>query len=123
MLRYQPSKSADQNLTNLQPNFGSFSNLGSPKFRAEIWGTLTTIEAINRIIGSVQAAPSRPPVAAVESLLADHVGDEAFEDEAKKMIGRLVRQIVEHLGGRLVRRGVPLNIPSKFRKGSIYSFA
>ena len=122
MLKYKAHLTADSNLKDLQPNFGSFANLGTDEFRQSIWATLVSVQAVNRVIGSVSAAPSRPPVKAVESLLLEYVGEPAFADEAKKMVGRLMRQIIEYLGGNFVRRGVPLNVESRFTKGSIYKF-
>ena len=112
----------DPNLAGFEPDYGNFANVGSPEFRTQITSILTSVEAVNRIIGSVSAAPTRPPVAAIEQLRADHGGDTAFDKEPKKMVGRLIRQIVEHLGGQFVRRGVPLNVASRFKKGSIYRF-
>lgn len=122
MLKYRSRLTADTNLADLKPNFGSFAKLGSEEFRQSVWATLVSVPAVNRIIGSVSAAPSRPPVKAVECLLLEYIGEPAFDDEAKKMIGRLMRQIIEHLGGSFVRRGVPLNVDSRFKKGSIYRF-
>lgn len=119
---YVASLARDPNLAGFEPDYGNFAKVGTPEFRDKIAEILTSIEAVNRIIGSVSAAPTRPPVAAIEQLLVDHGGETAFEKEAKKMIGRLIRQIVEHLGGSFVRRGVPLNVASRFKKGSIYKF-
>jgi hypothetical protein len=122
MLKYKSQLTADSNLADLKPNFGSFANLGTDEFRQSVWDTLVSVQAANRVIGSISAAPSRPPVKAVESLLLEYVGKAVFADEAKKMVGRLMRQIIEHLGGNFVRRGVPLNVESEFTKGSIYKF-
>jgi hypothetical protein len=119
---YTATLSRDPNLAGFEPDYGNFANVGSPEFRSHITAVLTSVEAVNRIIGSVSAAPSRPPVAAIEQLLVDHGGETAFDKEPKKMIGRLIRQIIEHLGGSFVRRGVPLNVASRFKKGSIYTF-
>lgn len=117
---YIATLSRDPNLIGFEPDYGNFANVGSPEFRAQITAVLTSAEAVNRIIGSVSAAPSRPPVVAIEQLLVDHGGETAFDKEPKKMVGRLIRQIVEHLGGQFVRRGVPINVASRFKKGSIY---
>lgn len=74
------------------------------------------------LIGAVLAAPSRPPVVAVEPFLASLVGDAAFTDEMKKYTGRLVRQVIEHLGGTFVRRSVKVTVQSRYRSGSVYNF-
>ncbi len=120
MQPYIATLSRDPNLIGFEPDYGNFANVGSPEFRAQITAVLTSAEAVNRIIGSVSAAPSRPPVAAIEQLLVDHGGETAFDKEPKKMVGRLIRQIIEHLGGQFVRRGVPVTVASRFKKGSIY---
>jgi hypothetical protein len=117
---YSAALARDPNMAGFEPDFGNFANVGSPEFRAQITTILTSSEAVNRIIGAVSAAPSRPPVTAIEQLLLDHGGDTAFGKEPKKMVGRLIRQIVEHLGGHFVRRGVPVTVISEFKKGSIY---
>lgn len=41
----------------------------------------------------------------------------------KKYAGRLVRYIVEHLGGGWVRRGVKITVASRYSSGSIYTFS
>lgn len=119
---YIATLARDPNLAGFEPDYGNFAKVGSPEFRAQITAVLTSVEAVNRIIGSVSAAPTRPPVTAIEQLLVDHGGETAFDKEPKKMVGRLIRQIVEHLGGQFVRRGVPITVASRFKKGSIYSF-
>ncbi len=75
------------------------------------------------LIGAVLAAPSRPPVVALEPFLAALLGDTAFTDEMKKYTGRLIRQVIEHLGGSFVRRSVKITVPSRYGSGSIYSFS
>lgn len=83
---------------------------------------LTSRLGVALLIGAVLAAPTRPPVVAVEPFLSNHVGHAAFTDEMKKYTGRVIRQIVEHLGGCFVRRAVKITVPSRYGSGSIYSF-
>lgn len=83
---------------------------------------LTSRLGVAVLMGAVIAAPSRPPVIATEPFIATLVGDAAFTDEMKKYTGRVVRQIVEHLGGKFVRRGVKVTVPSRYGSGSIYTF-
>jgi len=83
---------------------------------------LTSRLGIGVLMGAVIAAPSRPPVIATEPFIAKLVGDAGFTDEMKKYTGRVVRQIIEHLGGQWVRRGVKVTVPSRYGSGSIYSF-
>ncbi len=83
---------------------------------------LTSRTGVAVLMGAIIAAPSRPPIVAAEPFIAVLAGDAAFTDEMKKYTGRLLRQIVEGLGGRWVRRGVKVNVPSRYGTGSIYSF-
>jgi hypothetical protein len=112
----------DPNLESFVPDVGSFKTLAeSPKGRTII-DVLTSVAGVNLLLGSILAAPSRPPVVAVERVLTHHLSEDAFDDDTKRFIGRLIRKIVEHLGGRWVRKGVKITVPSTFSKGSIYSF-
>ncbi|EKU75851.1 hypothetical protein [Sphingobium yanoikuyae] len=83
---------------------------------------LTSRLGVALLIGAVLAAPSRPPIVAAEPFLAMLAGDRAFTDEMKKYTGRVVGQIIGHLGGVFVRRGVKITVPSRYGSGSIYSF-
>ncbi|MEG3153459.1 hypothetical protein [Sphingomonas sp. RB1R13] len=83
---------------------------------------LTSRLGVAVLMGAVIAAPSRPPVIATEPFIAKLVGDAGFTDEMKKYTGRVVRQIVEHLGGKWVRRGVKVTVTSRYGSGSIYTF-
>lgn len=122
MLKYQAQLQSDSNLAGFTPDLGQYLNVHSVTDTAKLTSVLTSVDGVNRLIGSILSAPTRPPVVAVEALIFDALGAAAFGDESKKLIGRVVRQIVEHLGGRWVRRGVKTNVPSRFNRGSIYSF-
>lgn len=112
----------DPNLSDFLPDVGSFKELAGTEKGQTIISVLISIAGVNRIIGSVAAAPTRPPVVAIEHALIHHIGTDAFDDDTKRFIGRMIRKIVEHLGGRWVRSGVKITVPSTFSKGSIYSF-
>ncbi|MGZ8362702.1 MAG: hypothetical protein ACXW3D_02475 [Caulobacteraceae bacterium] len=113
----------DPNLETFTATAGTFKVLAESPKGVAIVNRLTSVAGVNRLIGSVAAAPSRPPVAAVEHLLTDAVGPSGFDDETKRFIGRIIRQIIEALGGAWVRSGVRINIDgSAFSKGSIYRF-
>jgi hypothetical protein len=116
------SRQRDPNLRGLIFDHGSFTSLAATATGQAIESILTSRAAVAALVGAISAAPSRPPQPAVEQFLADDAGNAAFENETKKMIGRMIRQIVEHLGGRWVRRGVPVTVKSSFSKGSIYAF-
>ena len=74
------------------------------------------------LIGAVVSAPSRPPVIALEPFVLRLVGPDGFQDEVKQYTGRVVRWIIEQLGGRWVRRGVKITVVSLSHTGSIYTF-
>jgi hypothetical protein len=88
-----------------------------------IYSFLTSRMGVAVLMGSIIAAPSRPPVIATEPFIAKLVGDAAFTDDMKKYTGRVVRFIVEQIGGEHVRRGVKVTVPSsRYGSGSIYTF-
>lgn len=83
---------------------------------------LTSRTGIAVLTGAIIAAPSRPPIVAAEPFIAMLAGEAAFTDEMKKYTGKLLREIIEDLGGRWVRRGVKVTVPSRYGTGSIYTF-
>lgn len=112
----------------LDPNMANFgyypySQVSAHESQAgqAIHDFLTSRVGVAVLIGAVLAAPSRPPIVAAEPFLAKFVGDAAFTVEMKKYAGRVVRQIIEHLGGTFVRRAVKITVPSRYGNGSIYS--
>lgn len=92
----------------------------TPTGRA-IEATLVSRYSAAALRGAISAAPTKPPMPAIEHILSVDVGEVAFVDDSKKLIGRLIRQIVEHLGGEHTGRGTPLAVASKFSKGSTYT--
>lgn len=122
MLNYHSSLIRDPAFALFVPNLGQYANVHTPGDRDKLLAALTSVQGVNRLIGAILSAPSRPPVVAVESLVFETLGVIAFSLESKKMIGRVVRQIVEHLGGHWVRRGAKANGLSRFNRGSIYTF-
>lgn len=116
------SLQTDPNMSNLFFNAGSHAPARDSQTGQAIYDILTSRLGVAVLVGSVIAAPSRPPVIATEPFVAKIVGDAAFTDEMKKYTGRIVRQIIEHLGGQWVRRGVKVTVESRYGSGSIYSF-
>ncbi|MBK1659856.1 hypothetical protein [Paracraurococcus ruber] len=86
----------------------------------QIIDTLLSRDAVTALVGAIDAAPSRPPQPALDRHLLAAIGLDALDDEVKILIGRIIRQIVEHLGGHHVRKGVPITVASIFANGSIY---
>lgn len=116
------SLQADPNMSDLFFYPGSHVAAYESATGQTIHGFLTSRLGVAVLMGSVIAAPSRPPVIATEPFLAKLAGEAAFTDEMKKYTGRVVRQIIEHLGGAFVRRGVKVTVESRYGSGSIYTF-
>ena len=81
---------------------------------------LLSTDAVNALLGAIDAAPARPPHPALDRHLLPVLGPAALDDSVKILCGRVVRQVVEHLGGRHVRKGVPITVASVFANGSVY---
>ena len=73
------------------------------------------------LLGALEAAPSKSPLPALDRYLLAHIGPDATQDDAKRFVGRVVRQVIEHLGGAHVRDGAEIQVASIFTTGSIYS--
>jgi hypothetical protein len=67
------------------------------------------------------AAPSRPPLIALHRMLKAHLGDDAFSNEMKRLSGRYARQVLEELGFKFKRSGVPAVVDSPYGAGSTYT--
>lgn len=111
----------DPNVKGMVFNPGSHQKAFESPVGQEIYKAATSRFGVTALIGAITSAPSRPPVVALELLIFRLVGEDGFTDEMKKMTGRLVRFVVEHLGGRWVRRGVKTTVSSRYSSGSIYS--
>lgn len=111
----------DPNLVTLSFDAGLHEGAFNTAVGQQIYHLVTSRFAIAAMIGALVVAPSRPPVVAVEPLLFQQIGSEAFSDEMKKLTGRIVRFAIEHIGGRWERRGVKVTTRSRYRSGSVYS--
>jgi len=118
------SRQRDPNMTEMDTIFtaGSHTPAHESETGQAIYEFLLSRMGVAVLMGAVIAAPSRPPVIATEPFLEALVGEPAFTDEMKKYTGRLVRFIVEQLGGAWVRRGVKTTVDSRYGSGSIYTF-
>ena len=111
-------------LTNFTINY---QNLGpSVSFARSATGQLVTgvilsQEAVTAIVGAIDAAPARPPQPALDRYLLPVIGLAALDDNVKTLSGRVIRQVVEFLGGQRERKGVPVTVASVFANGSIYT--
>ncbi|WP_162888172.1 hypothetical protein [Sphingomonas mesophila] len=90
---------------------------------ARLLELLTSVHGICALVGAVSAAPTKPPMPAVEGMIRDQLGaDVLCRHDMKQLTGRALRQIVEYLGGEWEGRGTPITVTSQFTKGSTYSF-
>lgn len=78
-------------------------------------------DALAAVIGAIDAAPARPPQPALDRYLLPTIGLAALDDKVKQLSGRILRQVVEHLGGQHERKGVPVNVASAYANRSIYT--
>jgi hypothetical protein len=122
MLKYQSKNTRDPNLSRFVPDYGQYGSILGIALCDQIAQVVVSVEGLNRLIGAVIAAPSKTPVSALEQLLENSVGDQAFIDNAKKLTGRLVRQVIEQMGGKWVRAGAKAPTGSRYNRGSIYTF-
>ncbi|MFZ3583569.1 hypothetical protein ACOI1H_15550 [Loktanella sp. DJP18] len=112
----------DPNLTGMTFSAGSHGGAFSSETGQEIYRLLTSRFGVAVLIGAIVSAPSRPPVIATEPWVHRMVGDAGFTDEMKQYTGKLVRVIVEHIGGRWLRKGQKVTVDSRYSSGSIYTF-
>jgi hypothetical protein len=128
MLRnYTPDRVAlerDPNLANFQFDAGAHTPAFETEVGQRIFDLLTSRIGVAMLIGAVGSASSRPPVVGTEPLLASQIGEEAFADDKKRLTGRIVRYIIEYIGGKYETRGVKVTktLKSNYASGAIYSF-
>ncbi|MEC3950823.1 hypothetical protein [Sphingobium sp. HWE2-09] len=114
----------DPNLADMPFQAGSHSPAFESETGQRIFDLLTSRIGVAMLIGAVCSASSRPPVVGIEPLLASQIGEPAFEDAMKRLTGRIVRYIIEHIGGKYETRGVKVTqaLASHYSSGSTYSF-
>lgn len=61
-----------------------------------------------------------PAAAGLSGLLTKHFPNEVFNPQFRMVVGRMVRQIMEHLGYDLARENVQINVPGIFSTGAVY---
>lgn len=113
----------DPNLSDLHFEPGTHVPAFKQDVGQRIYDLTTSRFGVAALIGAVASAPSRPPVVALEPLLVSEIGPEAFTDEMKKLTGRIVRFVIEHIGGRWVRRGIKVSRGSRYKSGSTYALS
>lgn len=124
-LSYNPDALAlqrDPNLSGMMFDAAAHQGAFSTPVGQSIFNCVCSRAGVAALVGAVSAAPSRPAVVGLEHILLRVVGEAAFENDQKKLTGRIVRFVIEHLGGRWVRSRVKVNVDSRYYSGSIYSF-
>lgn len=116
--------SQDPDLADMDFDAGSHSTAFASQTGAKIYDLLSSRIGVAMLIGAVSSAPSRPPVVGIEPLLASQIGQDAFSDEMKRLTGRIVRYVIEHIGGTYSGRGIKVTkaLGSNYSSGSTYTF-
>ena len=71
---------------------------------ARLLELLTSVHGICAVVGAISAAPTKPPMPAVEGIIRDQLGvDVLRRHDIKQLTGRALRQIIEYLGRQMGR--------------------
>ncbi len=97
---------------------GSFAELAESKMGKKLWMFLNSNENIIRMETATQLR--RPALEAVQELLVEQFGEEIQQDRYKQMIGRMTRQIMEHMGYSLDQSGVRITSKILFSSATRY---
>ncbi len=99
------------------PDFdaGSFSDISETNLAKKIWSFLNTDENFIRFETATELR--RPALEPLQRRLLDEFGNEIRGDRWKQMMGRMVRQIMEHHGYSLDQTGI------RIRNGEIFTSA
>jgi hypothetical protein len=109
-------------LADLDLKHGNYKVLGESALGKALGEVIKSEAAVLALVTSQIVAPSRPPIVGIGKLLRHALGDKIFEPDFKRLTGRYVRQILEHLGFRWKRSGVDVVVNnSPYASGSIYT--
>jgi hypothetical protein len=109
-------------LADLDLKHGNYKALGESPLGKALCEVMKSEAVVLCLVASQIAAPSRPPVVGIHRLLKHALGDKIFEPDFKRLTGRYVRQVLEHLGFRWKRSGVDVVVKnSPYASGSIYT--
>lgn len=97
---------------------GSFSNLADASTGKELWKFLNTEKALIRL--DTTTFLKRPALEGIQPQLLIKFGKEIKPDRWKQMIGRMVRQIMEHRGYILEQSGVRTRVGDLFTSAARY---
>ena len=94
---------------------GAFSDVSETTLGKELWLFLSNKESVIRL--ETTTFLKRPAVEGLQPQLLENFGEEVKQDRCKQMIGRMVRQIMEHNGYSFDQSGV------RIRSGLLFSSA
>ncbi len=97
---------------------GSFSDVANTETARELWHFLNLEESLIRFDTATYL--SKPALQALQPELLKEFGDKIRPDRVKQMIGRMVRQIMEHHGYRLDQVGVRIPNGELFTSAARY---
>ena len=97
---------------------GSFSGLANNKTGQNLWQFLNDENALIRLETTTYLR--RPALEGLQPQLIEEFGDEIRTDRYKQMIGRMVRQVMEHHGYTLDQTGVRIRIADLFTSAARY---
>lgn len=108
-------------LADLELRHGNYKTLGESPLGKALCEVMKSEAVVLSLVTSQLVAPSRPPVVALGKVLEHALGDKVFEADFKRLTGRYIRQILEHLGFSWKRSGVDVVVKhSPYASGSIY---
>lgn len=109
-------------LADLELKHGNYKALGESALGKALCEVMKSEAVVLSLVAAQIAAPSRPPVVGIWRLLDMALGNKVFEPDFKRLTGRYVRQILEHLGFSWKRSGVDVVVKgSRYASGSIYT--
>lgn len=111
-------------LMDLDLKHGNYKVIGESPLGKALCEVMKSEAIVLALVTSQVVAPSRPPIVAIGKVLKMALGDKMFEPDFKRLTGRYIRQILEHLGFRWKRSGVDVVVAgSPYASGSIYTGA
>lgn len=97
---------------------GSFSDLAETPLGKAVWEFLNTAEALACL--ETTSFLQRPALEGLQPQLVAKFGEEVRQDRYKQMMGRMVRQIMEHRGYQLDQTGVRTRVGDLFTSAARY---
>ena len=104
-------------MSKFQP--GSFSDISSTEVGLELWKFLNSEDSIIRLETATELR--RPALEALQTQLLERFGATIKADRWKQMMGRMVRQIMEHHGYSLDQTGVRIRDGVLFTSAARYT--